>query len=456
MRGTTVIRRASSAVWGCALLRPLIAVLPLLAACGSSPSGGDAVTKPGWGQPEVLADLAVFDSSVGVSLDGDGQGNAIAVWAPSTQVFAPVLARRYSAREGWRAVETVAPAGSGSVNTPTVQMNARGDAVSIWEDYFGLKASAAASGGSWQSPVLIGTPDFGSWSWGLDDEGRALVVWLWNRSVLTCRLEPGSGWGQATLLPGAGGQASFLQAPTIAVSRSGHAVVVWSRAETPGGDEEFWANSFDPRQGWADPHRLGPQQPSSPVIQATVFINSEGDGLVSWLESHPGPGGGVLQVSRYARPTGFGPAEPLGPSAGAATAAAIDTSGNVLVIYQSGLGLRRQRYVPGSGWQLPEPLDGVGGYDAVPLDDHGNGWVLWNERIDSSVVSIRSRRLAAGVATGPVEEAAAPFTGYAWFGGTPLDVRGGLVAAWFQLVPPLPPQDSPPRYALVANRFHVE
>jgi hypothetical protein len=28
----------------------------------------------------------------------------------------------------------------------------------------------------------------------------------------------------------------------------------------------------------------------------------------------------------------------------------------------------------------------VGGYDAVPLDDLGNGWVLWNERIDSDVV----------------------------------------------------------------------
>jgi hypothetical protein len=97
-------------------------------------------------------------------------------------------------------------------------MNASGDVVSLWDGYAGLRASTAAPGGSWQSPVLVGTPDFGMWSWGLEDEGRALVVWVWNGSVLTSRLEPASGWGQATLLPGGGGQASSLQAPTIAVS----------------------------------------------------------------------------------------------------------------------------------------------------------------------------------------------------------------------------------------------
>ena len=159
-------------------------------------------------------------------------------------------------------------------------------------------------------------------------------------------------------------------------------------------------------------------------------------------------------MRRYALGSGFGPGELLGPTAGAPIAASIDPAGNVLVIYESGLGLRRQRHVAGNGWQPPELLDGVGGYDAVPLNDLGNGWVLWNERIDSNVVSIRSRRLASGVATGDVEEAAAPFTGYAFFRGTPLEANDGLSAAWFQRVPPLQPQDSE-RFKLVVNRFQV-
>ena len=96
--------------------------------------------------------------------------------------------------------------------------------------------------------------------------------------------------------------------------------------------------------------------------------------------------GGFASGSRYARATGFGPAEPLGPSAGSAIAAAIEPSRNVLVIYQSGPGLRRQRYLVGRGWQPPEPFEDVGGYDAVPLDDQGNGFVLWNERIGSDSV----------------------------------------------------------------------
>jgi hypothetical protein len=430
-------------------LAPSVGIL-LLVACGSSPPEGSADT-PGWEERQVLADPAVFDSPVGVSLDGDGQGNAIAVWAPATEVYAPVLARRYSATGGWRAVETIAPAGTGSVNTPTVQMNARGNVVSLWDGYGGLRASSSASGGNWESPALIGKPVAQMWSWGLDDEGRALVVWLSGTRVLTRRLEPGSGWGPSAPLPGAESQVSLLQAPKVAVSGSGNALVVWPKGEILGDYQEFWANSFDPRVGWGVPHRLAPEQASWRVSSARVFVNSSGDGLAAWYEYDAGAAGaGVLFASRYSRATGFAPAEALGPSAGSALAAAIDSAGNVLVLYESGQGLRRQRYGTGRGWQAPEPLEGVGGYDAVPLDDQANGWVLWNERIDSGTVSLRSRRLAAGVATGPVEEIGPAFTGYAWFRGTPLDTRGGLVAAWFQRGSA---PDAAERYALVANRF---
>jgi hypothetical protein len=444
---STAIRRADGRPRGCGGAAPLIGVLLLLGACGGPPTEGNGAMR-GWGQPQVLADPAVFDSPVGVSLDGDGRGSAIAVWAPAGPVDAPVHARRCSARGEWTAVETVAAAGSGSVSTPTVQMNTRGDVVSMWDGYGGLRASASAAGGAWQSPVLVGRPASQKWSWGLDEEGGALVVWLSGRTVLTRSLEPGSGWGQTAVLPGAEAQTSALLAPTVAVSGSGPALAMWARAETLGGNEELWANSFDPRQGWATPHPLAPQRTSSRISYATVFVNASGDGLASWREYEAEKG--VLYASRYTRATGFGAAEALGPSAGAATAASVDSAGNVLVIYQSGLGLRRQRYVAGRGWQPPEPLEDVGGYDAVPLDDQGNGWVLWNERIDSGTVSLRSRRLAAGVAAGPVEEVAPPFAGYAWFRGTPLDARGGLVAAWFQRVSA---PGAAERYALVANRF---
>jgi hypothetical protein len=122
------------------------------------------------------------------------------------------------------------------------------------------------------------------------------------------------------------------------------------------------------------------------------------------------------------------------------------------VIYESGLGLRRQRYRAGTVWQPPEPLEGVGGYDAIPLDDRGNGWVLWNERVGAHLVSLRSRRLAAGEPMGPVEEVAPPFAGFAWFRGTPTDARGGVVAGWFRWVPAAAEE----RYELVANSFRAE
>jgi hypothetical protein len=226
---------------------PSVGLLLLLVACGSSPPEGSETT-PGWEGRQVLADPAVFDSPVGVSLDGDGKGNAIAVWAPATEVYAPVLARRYSATAGWRAVETIASAGTGSVNTPTVQMNARGDVVSIWDGYGGLRASSSASGGTWESPALIAKPVAQMWSWGLDDEGRALVVWLSGWSVFSKRLDPGSGWGQAALVPGAESHTSLLQAPGLAVAGSGHTL-----ACGPGETLAEYQGSgrlADPRLGW--------------------------------------------------------------------------------------------------------------------------------------------------------------------------------------------------------------
>jgi hypothetical protein len=353
-RMTSPVRQARSAGRGRGRL--LLAGGLLLGACGGPPTEGDGTT-PGWGQAEILAEPAVFDSPVGVSLDGDGQGNAVAVWAPATETYAPVRACRYSATAGWRAVETIAPAGSGSVGTPTVQMNKRGDVVAIWDGGGGLRASTSIAGGAWQSPALLGDPAAEMWSWGLDDEGAALVVWLAGGGVFARHLDPRSGWGQAALVPGAESHAS-LQAPRVAVSGSGNALVVWARGESLGADQELWANSFDPRLGWGASHRLAPEQSSARASGATAFVNAQGDGLACWYEYDTGAAGsGVLFASRYSRAAGFGPAEALGPSAGSAIAAAIDAAGNVLVIYESGQGLRRQRYGAGGGWQAPEPLE---------------------------------------------------------------------------------------------------
>jgi len=68
-------------------------------------------------------------------------------------------------------------------------------------------------------------------------------------------------------------------------------------------------------------------------------------------------------------------------------------------------------------------------------------------------VTLLSRRLADGRATGSVEQIAPPFAGFAWFCGTAMDAQGGLNAAWFQRVSE---PDVAERYALVAGRYDAD
>jgi len=434
-----VPRRAASA----ALLSA--ALLPLLSACGSSITSGDRAGQAGWGRPEVLAEAAVFDGSQLMSLSGDGAGQAVAVWAPSTIPYPPVLARRFSPQEGWLSVETIRAGGSGSVATPAVRMNARGDMVAIWDTYDGLRASVHAAGGTWGPAEIVRRGSGTLWNWGLDDAGNAIVAWTAGGRIFTSRFEAGRGWQGLGALPGAEPVDPF-GVPAVAVSGSGLAVAGWS---TQTG--EVWASSFDPGRGWSLPSRLS-QEPSR-VLLVSAFANARGDGLVTWYGSDPSAeGSGALFASFYENATDFLPGEVLGPTVGTAMAAAIDLNGTSIVVYMSGLGLRVQRHAAG-GWQAPEALDGVGGFDSVTLDDHGSGWVLWSEPSaeNREMVSLRSRRLAAGRAIGMAEEISPPALGLAWFSGTRMDAPGGLSAAWFRLTSE---PGEPGRFALMAARYH--
>jgi len=266
-------------------------------------------------------------------------------------------------------------------------------------------------------------------------------------SILTSRFERGRGWRNLGALPGAD-HSNFLEVPALTVSASGHALAAWS-SDTG----EVWANSFDPQGGWGPPQRLT-LGASAGAWGVTAFVDARAGGIVAWVEYDPSvEGSNVLYASLFDEVTGFSEAAALGPTAGAAIAASLGPSGRALVVYMTGSGLRRQRHVAGEGWQAPEPLEGVGGFDAVALDGAGDGWVLWSERdaANAGVVTLRSRQLADGRATGPVEQIAPPLSGLAWFCGTVMDARGGLTAAWFQSVPR--PDGAADRYSLVAGHY---
>ena len=152
-----------------------------------------------------------------------------------------------------------------------------------------------------------------------------------------------------------------------------------------------------------------------------------------------------LQVGVFRR------ADRLGPPVGAALASAVAPQNTSLVIYMTGLGLRVPRHTSAGGWSAPEPVEGVGGFDAVTLDDQGDGRIFWSEPGPSNQgIALRSRRLLAGRATGAVEEIGPPTPGLAWFRGVSMDSQGGVSTAWFRLVSE---PTSGGGFAFVAGRY---
>jgi hypothetical protein len=428
--------RIGLAVFACA-------VLP---GCGSQPAN-DANGNVGWGPPIVLGAMAINDSPRGVSLSGDGAGRSVAVWVPATTTTPEVLARTFSPSSGWMPVETVAPAGTGSAGTPSVRMNRRGDAVAMWEIFGGISASVRSANGRWDHRALVGDTGVQArrWSFGLDDAGNALLaVSAAPSGVHTRRYEPSSGWGPFGAIPGAD-DVEFGLEPALAVSGTGTALLAWA---TTGG--EVLGSVFEPGTGWSFASRLS-SQPTA-IYALNVFVNARGDGVVTWYGNDPiNPGSGALFASLYENPTGFRRADRLGPAVGSTLAAAVAPQNTSLVIYMTGLGLRAQRHTSAAGWSAPEPVEGVGGFDAVTLDDQGDGWIFWSEPGPSNQgIALRSRRLLAGRATGVVEEIAPPTPGLAWFRGVSLDSQGGVSTAWFRL---LSEPTSGGGYAFVAGRY---
>lgn len=257
--------------------------------------------------------------------------------------------------------------------------------------------------------------------------------------------KPSTGWREFSAIPGAD-DVEFGLDPALAVSGTGTALLAW--ATTRG---EVLGSVFEPGTGWSFASRLS-SQPTA-INDLNAFVNARGDGVVTWYGSDPtAPGAGALFASLYENPAGFRRTERLGPAVGAAQAAAVAPQNTSLVIYMTGLGLRAQRHTLAGGWSAPEPVEGVGGFDAVTLDDQGDGWIFWSEPGPSNQgIALRSRRLLAGRATGAVEEIAPSTPGLAWFRGVSMDSQGGVSTAWFRLQSEA---TSAGAFAFVAGRYN--
>ncbi len=174
-----------------------------------------------WGGPIMLSP-GDADAAGGPSLATDSSGDTVVVWMLSTPSGSVVEAsQRSSASGSWSSpVQLSAP---GAEQEPSVAMNQEGDAIVVWRQVGGLAASFRPAGGVWGAPAAFGEPDAADTTVQLDAGGNAVAVWQAHAQIKSSwRSRSSATWSTAAVVGSAAGSA-----PDVATTPGGNAVAVW-------------------------------------------------------------------------------------------------------------------------------------------------------------------------------------------------------------------------------------
>jgi hypothetical protein len=297
----------------------------------SSWSGATLLGSDSQGQAE-FAQLAI-----------DAAGNVLAVWHQYNPLGNSIMARRFDRLLNlWGTPQPIESNQPSAVLSPQLAMNARGDAVVVWQAFSGTRSDImasrhSASTGSWTSPGLLETNNAGDASEpqaAIDAQGNITAVWYQSDGSVTSiwanRFHaPSLAWSGAFLLESDdSGDAEDVQ---LAVDVAGNVLVVWD--QTINGGTRVWSQRFDAAaNSWnAAPTRL------SNVLAYTprIGFDSTGNALIAWEQYDDSA---AVYSSRYNATTATwsAPRNLRSDNGFDATnyALALDPLGNAVVVWQ--------------------------------------------------------------------------------------------------------------------------
>jgi hypothetical protein len=217
----------------------------------------------------------------------DAEGLAVAVWEDKGGGPSVVIdgSRKPASSESWQPGVRVSPLPeSHSANEPQLAMDARGDAVAVWERFHEVEeieaASMPAGSEAWLAPVtistLVGKDEPGNQQVAIDGQGRAVVVWLRetaNQIEATAQNSDGSWQGPAVISP----PGVTPSEPVVAVDASGDGVAAW--VQEASGKALLVSSSRAAVGGW----RTAVPVPGEAKVEApAIDIDGQGDALASW------------------------------------------------------------------------------------------------------------------------------------------------------------------------------
>jgi hypothetical protein len=354
--------------------------------------------ESGWQTPELVAAKEDFARYPQVAMDPSG--NAVAVWHQDRRDQRyNAWAANYTPSGGWETPELLDPDFSGNTETPSVAIDASGNAIAAWVRFTGTGSTIVAARytptGGWSTVVRLDDDKVGYPSApqvAMDPDGNAIAIWRGDDgergNIFANRLAVQGGWGDPENIdnrtPG------FADGNQLAVDVNGNAIAVWRQEEEEQAGTRFriWSNRFTPSEGWkAEPSRIESDDSPADSRGPAVSVNAKGEAVVVWQRWEDQTAQGAIWSNHYDPDSGWGTAVLVESdyiaNYDADPDVAIDPNGNALAVWGGVFNYRgtiwSSRYMPNSGWDRSVRLD-IGGDVAHPkvgMDASGKGLAVW-------------------------------------------------------------------------------
>jgi hypothetical protein len=220
---------------------------------------------------------------------------------------------------------------------------------------------------------------------GMDAGGGAMAAWLSECAIWTARYLPGQGWTQPQAIgglpPGAAG--NWLWEPTLAVSDSGSALVVWATQQNVTEGRQLWARSWQSTSGWAPAERIDGLQARKlePEYLSAIAMDPGGNGLAVWASQ------GIV-AARFDAGRGWMDPERIGAAAAFFDyrAVSLDSFGRALATWVDSGTAVVQRFEPDRGWSPPTRFGPEGewtfeGPGRVAFEKTGRAVLVWTRSL---------------------------------------------------------------------------
>jgi hypothetical protein len=267
--------------------------------------------ESGWGSAEKIENDTGDARKPQIAMDASG--HAIAVWTQDDGTRYNIWANRFSLERGWGSAEKI-ESDTGGVDSPQIAMDASGHAIAVWTQYDGtgynIWANRFSPESGWGSAEKIesDTGDAFSPQIAMDASGHAIAVWMQYDSgpdnIWANRFSPESGWDSAEKIESE--DTGDARKPQIAMDASGHAIAVWTQDD--GTRNNIWANHFSPERGWDSAEKI--ENDTGDVASPQIAMDTSGHAIAVWTQADSRRVDDI-RSNRYDPKSGWGNAEKI-------------------------------------------------------------------------------------------------------------------------------------------------